>query len=166
MTWQNLPTVKKGNVGEGLVNEYLIGHGYIPYSPDAGGAHPFDRLVASRDKKTIFIADAKTKAARKYYPDTGINERHYEEYKYIQDKYGIDVFIFFVDEEAQKIYGNVLRKLEAEAKILHKGSLLNYPMKYKGIIYFPLEHTKHIADIPQEQAEVIKQYTTKQEAYK
>ena len=164
--WQNFTTVKKGNIGEALVNEWLINKGYIPYSPDADGAHPFDRLVASRDKKTIFIADSKAKAKRKYYPDTGINIKHYEEYKFIQDKYSIDVFIFFVDEEARKIYGNYLRIMQAPRKIIHNGKELSYPLIQNDVIYFPVEFMKEIADIPTEQANSMKQLTTKKEAYK
>ena len=164
--WQNRTTVKKGDIGESLVNEYLIKNNYIPYSPDAGGAHPFDRLVASRDKRTIFIADSKAKAKRKYYPDTGIQIKHYEEYKYIQEKYSIEVFIFFVDEESMTIYGNFLLKLNADAVIFHKGRHIKYPLEQNGIIYFPLAHMKHIANIPSDKAEAMKAYTTKKQEYK
>lgn len=164
--WQSFTTVKKGDVGEGLVNDWLISKGFIPYSPDAGGAHPFDRLVASRDKKTIFIADVKTKAKRKYYPDTGIDIKHYQEYKFIQKKYAIDVFIFFVDEEASKIYGNFIRTLDRPLNIIHNGKELNYPMEQNGIHYFSIENMKSIVDIPQAQAEQLKIFTTKKETYK
>lgn len=146
--WQSLTSVKKGNIGERLVNEFLIKKGYIPYSPDADGAHPFDRLVASRDKKTIFIADSKTKPARTYYPDTGINIRHYNEYKFIQDKYNIDVFIFFVDEDSKTIYGNFLKRLDEPRKIVHNGKIIEYPMEQKGIRYFPLSVMMPVAEIP------------------
>lgn len=166
MTWQNLTSVKKGNIGERLVNEFLINKGFIPYSPDVGGAHPFDRLVASKDKRTIFIADSKAKPARVYYPDTGINIKHYQEYKYIQDKYGIDVYIFFVDEEKQEIYGNFLRRLDEPAQIAHNGSIIEYPLESKGIRYFPLSHMQHIADIPFNEAIAMKNLSRKNSAYK
>ncbi len=164
--WEERTTVKKGNVGERLVNEWLIQHNYIPYSPDASGAHPFDRLVASRDKKTIFIADAKTKAKRKYYPDTGINISHYQEYKFIQEKYGIDVFIFFVDEESEEIYGNILKKLDENKTVFHNGKNIQYPFEYKGIRYFPIEQMKMIAKIPKKETQILKSYSTENEAYK
>jgi len=123
-------------------------------------------LVASRDKKTIFIADAKTKAARKFYPDTGIDLRHYQEYKYISDRYKIDVFIFFIDEESAKIYGNYLRVLEGKKTITHNGKVLDYPITHGGIIYFPLCVMEQVAIIPAQTALAIRQYTTKNEAYK
>jgi len=64
MDWQSKTTVKKGNVGEKIVNDYLIKNGYIPYSPNAEGAHPFDRLCASkRQKKRYLITRGKNKAS-------------------------------------------------------------------------------------------------------
>jgi hypothetical protein len=165
-TWQNLSTVKKGNIGERLVNEFLIKKDFIPYSPDATGAHPFDRLVASRDKRTIFIADSKTKAARKYYPDTGIDIRHYNEYKFIQDKYNIEVFLFFVDEEKLEIYGNILSRLDEVRTVLHNGKFLSYPWEHQGIRYFPLEKMQHIANIPTSEAMAMKTLTSKKIEYR
>lgn len=164
-SWQNLPAVKKGNIGEQLVNAYLIEKGFIPYSPDASGVHPFDRLVASKDKRTIFIADSKAKPARTFYPDTGINIKHYEDYKFIQDKYNIDVFLFFVDEDKQEIYGNFLRHLDEPVEIHDSGRILNYPLEHKGIRYFPLEKMLHVARITEEEASAMRQFSKRNKAY-
>lgn len=166
MNWQNLPSVQKGNIGEKLVNSFLIGKGYIPYSPDVDGAHPFDRLVAAPDKKTIFIADSKAKPARKYYPDTGIDVRHYSEYKFIQDKYNIDVFLFFVDEEKREIYGGFLRHLDKIKNIDHNGKILIYPLEQNGIRYFPLEQMTHVANIPVLDAMAMKHLSQKKQEYR
>ena len=35
-------------------------------------------------------------------PDTGISIRHYEEYSEIQERYGIDIWILFVDSKRRK----------------------------------------------------------------
>ena len=163
--WQNLTSVKKGNIGESLVIEYLANKGFMPYSPAAPGPHPFDHLVASKNKRTIFIADSKTKAARRYYPDTGINIEHYEEYTYIQNKYNIKVYIFFVDEEKKKIYGNWLSELEKPTTVNHNEKKINYPLKQKNIIYFPLCHTKPVVDIPEGDILEMRKLTTKKEQY-
>jgi hypothetical protein len=164
--WQSLTTVKKGNIGEKLVDQWLTSKGYIPYSPIATGAHPFDRLVASRDKKTIFIADSKTKAKRKYYPDTGIDIRHYKEYMHIQQKHNIHVFIFFVDEESMLIYGNFLARLDKSIAVYHKNKKINYPLLQHGIIYFPMVSMIEVCPIPKETAELMCYYTTKNDRYK
>ena len=165
MNWQDRTTVIKGNLGEKLVNDFLINKGYIPYSPDVAGAHPFDRLVASKDKKKIFIADAKAKAMRRAYPDTGINITHYNEYIFISTKYGIDVFIFFVDEENEKIYGNLLRKLDEPQTITVRGMEILYPLVQGNIRYFPMVNMLSIADIPTEEAAKMRELTTKNIKY-
>lgn len=166
MDWQELVTVKKGNIGEAIVNSYLERMGFIPYSPDSEGAHPFDRLCASRDKKTIFIADSKAKPARTYYPDTGIDTRHYRDYMAIQRRHNLHVFIFFVDEDAGKVYGNFLHELDKHREIVHNGRTLNYPLVSKGIRYFPLVAMREIGEIPQKEVVKLRQLSTRNGAYK
>lgn len=165
MNWQDSPRVKKGNIGERLVKEYLINKGYIPYIPDAPGAHPFDLLVASADKRNIFIADSKAKPARKYYPDTGIDLRHYKEYTTIEDKHNLNVFLFFVDEDAGNVYGNFLKRLSEPREIIHIGIPYQYPLIHKGIIYFPLVSMIQIADIPKIDVDTLREYSTRNKAY-
>ena len=67
--------------------------GYVVYKPVTEGAHAFD-ILAVKDKKTVIIADVKTKARRNYFPDTGINYKHYVEYKAISEKHCLPVFLF------------------------------------------------------------------------
>jgi hypothetical protein len=158
--------VDKGNIGEQIVDRFLVSQGYVPYKPDAeDGAHPFDRLVASKDKKTIFIAEVKTKPGRLYYPDTGIDVRHYEDYKGIRDKYSIDVFLFFVDEEKGCVYGGLLRAIEGETKIMHNGQVLEYPLRHKGIIYFPIDGMKTLVELTDEEVGKLKGLSTRKEEY-
>ncbi len=78
--WGERTSAQKGALGEQIVDRYLVEQGYIPYGSLIDGAHPFDRLCASRDKREVFIADVKSKACRLFYPDTGIGLRHYQEY--------------------------------------------------------------------------------------
>lgn len=165
LPWAERTTVKKGDLGESIVDEFLRGKRVIPYKPTFGGAHPFDRLCATADKKTIFIADVKTKPARLRFPDTGINIRHYDDYKFIAKKYGLRIFIFFVDEVAQEVYGNWLEKLEAPASVKHRGETLEYPMRDRGIIYFPRSSMERIAAIELEQAKRLMELSTRNEKY-
>lgn len=133
LPWAERPEVRKGNVGESIVDEFLRAKRVIPYRPDYDGAHPFDRLCATADKKSIFVADIKTKARRKYYADTGIDLAHYGDYTHIQNKYGLRVFIFFVDEYARQIYGNWLSELERPGSYTtnerNPGVDISYPLK-------------------------------------
>lgn len=169
MNWADFRSVQKGNIGERLVDEYLTSQGFIPYSPTAEGAHPFDRLVASPDKKTVFIVDAKTKPARTYYPDTGIDVRHHADYMNIRAKYGMDVFLYFVDEDRGTIYGNYLHILDEPHTVYHQGKKLEYPMEAPGatgtIRYFPLEKMLHIANIPAQEVEALRALSDRNPGY-
>jgi hypothetical protein len=165
MDWQAKTTVKKGNIGEQIINKFLIAKGFIPYFTDVDCPHPFDRLCASKDKKTLFIAESKAKPARVYYPDTGIDKRHYDGYKFIQKKYRIGVFLFFVDEDAGKVYGNFLKRLDNPTTINHRGKIIDYPLEQKGIIYFPLSKMILAGIIPDDELNRLRKYTTRNNAY-
>lgn len=148
------------------MDAYLQSSGdFVPYAPICEGRHPFDRLVASRDKRKIFIADCKAKARRNWYPDTGIDRRHYQEYKEIAERYQMDVFLFFVDESEGRIYGNFLSELEKPAAITVRNTIHKYPKEEGRIIYFPLAHMKEIASITEEQAQELQRLSTRSYEY-
>lgn len=155
LPWADRPEVKKGDLGEVLVDEFLRGKRIIPYRPDYDGAHPFDRLCATANKKTVFIADIKTKARRKHYSDTGFDATHYADYKFIEAKYGLRVFIFFVDEERAEIYGNWLSILETPTQLPHGNRTIEYPWRQGSIVYFPLVLMQPIAPITFEHAKEL-----------
>lgn len=135
--------VTKGRIGERIVDDWLVRKGFVPYRPIEGVAHPFDRLVASRDKRTIRVVEVKSKPRRERYPDTGISVGHFQDYRHIEDTYNVPVFIAFVDERLKKVYGNFLSELCK--------SNGRYPLVQSGIIYFPLCHMKRLADLTEEQ---------------
>jgi len=161
--FKDLPQFKKGEIGMRLVDDFLIKKGYVPYSPDAvNKAHPFDRLVAKDNKEIIFIAEGKTKPARIYYRDTGIDIKNYKEYQYIHEKYQLRIFLFFIDEDKEEIYGNWLDKLDKEKFEFNlKGRMVKYPLEQKGIRYFPLSLMKSICKLKEEQVKEIKKFTTR-----
>jgi hypothetical protein len=148
--WQDRTSVRKGTLGEQIVHAHLEKNGYIVYSPATEGAHAFDKL-AVRNKREIIIAECKTKARRKYYPDTGIDCKHYNEYKYIENLHNIPVFIFFVDELVKKVYGNKLSILEKPRNVKYeldgKRRYKDYPLVQGNIIYFPMVAMEDIATL-------------------
>ena len=165
MSWQDKTTVKKGNWGERYVEKHLLKHGYVPFKSVSDTAHPFDRLVASRDKKSISIAEIKTKPRRLYYPDTGFDIRSYEDYKAISQKHNLGVYIFFVDEHEKQIYGNFLSILDEPCEIEYKGRKLSYPLNDKGIRYFPLAKMNKIADLTEIEATILRKLSTRKYNY-
>jgi hypothetical protein len=171
MDWNSKPTTQKGNLGEQIIREYLVKLGFVPYSPEGAGAHPFDKLCAAPNKKEIFIAECKTKARRDYYPDTGIDKRHYDDYKFIADKHNLRIFIFFIDEKLGKIYGNFMDELEKERDIVYHAFPLRYPKieSYKSgvtIIYFPMAAMISIGDLRPDQVQKLKELSTRNPVYK
>ena len=153
--------LKKGKLGETIVDMYLMDRGVIPYQPVLENvAHPFDRLCASRDKRRLFVVEVKAKPARYAYPDTGINISHWNDYTNIEDTYGIDVYIFFVDEERREVYGGRLDDLAKATIIEDQERTLHYPMRQNGIIYFPLANMKTVAKLEDEQVERLEALRT------
>lgn len=170
MEFNQLATTRKGYIGEEEVDKYLLSRGIIPYAPMAEKAHPFDRLCATADKTKIFIAECKAKASRTFYPDTGINVTSYQEYKYITNTYGIDVWLFFVDENVRRIYGNLLTKLEEPRIITVRNKTIRYPLTQnsiygKAIIYFPIAAMLNVCEITTEVADELKRLSTRNYGY-
>lgn len=148
MKWNDKPSVQKGSIGERIVDEWLIGLGWVPYRPIADAAHPFDRLVASKDKKRIVVVEVKSKPRREAYADTGIDYRHYQDYLGIWQSYNITVFLAFVDEKQGRIYGEFLSRLN-KFRIVD-GNVYPWrprPNQRPDIVYFPLEAMRQIGDL-------------------
>lgn len=156
--WEGKPQVKKGNLGERIVREYLESEGWIVYGVETSGKHAFDKLCV-KDKKNIIIAEIKTKARMNVRPATGFNEEHYLVYQNIYKKYGIEIFIFFVDEGLKQIYGNKLSILEQ--KYSNGERKEEYPLKirmYTGkyVILFPIERMEVIKDLSDDEVKELK----------
>ena len=70
MNFADKAPTRKGTLGEQIADRYLVAKGFIPYRPILENvAHPFDRLVASLDKRSIFVSNTKSKAQREFYPE-------------------------------------------------------------------------------------------------
>jgi hypothetical protein len=158
-------TARKGAIGEQIVDLLLLQKNIIPYGALVNNAHPFDRMCASADKRNIFIVEVKTKARRTYYPDTGVDIRHYMGYRHVKATYNIPVYLIFVDEMLGKVYGGELAHLESPLSIAHRGKMLNYPLKQRGIIYFPLAHMKDISELTKETMEDLRALSSRRYEY-
>jgi len=153
-------TTKKGNIGEALVDEMLREQGFVIYVPEGGQAHAFDRL-AIKNKEILLIAEVKSKSLRKFYPDTGIDIRHYHEYLNIMNKHNLEVIMFFVDEEIGEIYGGKLKEISAVKSYAHNGKDMVWPLEQKGIIYFHRDSMKTFKKLSETDCEKLKQVTSK-----
>jgi hypothetical protein len=160
---------RKGTFGEEIVDPYLRKLGFIPYRPIIDHAHPFDRLCASLDKRTLFVSDAKAKARRNKYPDTGIDMSSYLTYKYAFLYHRLDTFLAFVDEIEGSIYGGFLNELDQWQQIKTKHGLLWYPKTENNgeseIRYFPVARMQTIGRLSDNEAKILKQLSTRNPEY-
>jgi hypothetical protein len=122
-------------------------------------------IAVHKDKLKIFAVDSKAKARRTYYPDTGIDLRHYGQYSAIQKHNNLDVYLFFVDEHEKRIYGNYLTILDKKREVQHLGKWEEYPKITRSIIYFPLVAMIDIAVIPDESVEALKSLSRRNYTY-
>ena len=158
MNWGDKKEVKKGNIGEVAVERFLEEQGFVVYKTTTDAPHPFDMLCV-KDKNTVFAAEIKTKPKRTFYPDTGFNYTHYEDYQRMQKK-GLYVYIFFVDEREGIIYGNPLNEISESCIVEHNGRMIEYPSKENGIIYFPIAKMEFFNYLEESEISSIKeQYT-------
>ena len=168
MSWSDKQTVKKGDIGEQIVTDYLEKKGMIVYEPVTHKAHGFDKLV-TKGKDKLIIVEVKTKARRNNFPDTGIDYRHYLGYKTVSKRHNIPVWIFFVDEMLGEIYGNNIEILETPNSYLYQGKSLSYPLvkSYDNskIIYFYQPSMIKIHSLTPEQIIDIKKYSSRNYNY-
>jgi hypothetical protein len=156
--WEDKIQVKKGNIGECLVLDYLKKNGFVIYKPVTNSAHGFDNL-ATKNKRVAIIVEIKTKARMNKYEATGFDYKHYEEYKFISKKHNLPIFIFFVDEHLKKIYGNWLTILENKVD--------GFPLKICNgkIILFSLKNMKDIQRLSNDQCEELKRHNSRKYEY-
>ena len=163
--WQMKLSVKKGNIGEQIVQGYLEKRGHVVYKCITKGAHAFD-LMAIKDKKIIRIAEVKSKARMKN-KETGINLSNYKEYIAILEKYNLDTFIFFVDDIEERIYGNYISAIKNPVSIDNVKYPYTKRLKKDGVqvTFFHTAVMKQIVKLSKEEVEELKKHTTRNSNY-
>lgn len=104
--------LKKGEIGEMIVQDFLEKRGWIVYRPfTKDKAHYFDAL-ATKDKEQVIAIDVKTKARLNKWRAQGIDIRTYNEYKRFIDKVNVPFYLFFVDDKNGDVHAAELSKLK------------------------------------------------------
>lgn len=164
MNWENLSTVKKGNIGESIVKKYFESKGYVIYKCITEGAHAFD-FLAVKDKRIFLIAEIKSKARLNKYEATGIDSRHYNEYLTIMENMKMDIILFFVDEhpKEERIYCQRLSVLKIQKMI----NGINFPniQIAKNITLFSLTDMIDVKKLNFEELNELKLYSTRNYNY-
>lgn len=159
----------KGYIGERIVRDYLRELGYIIYKVDGEYGHPFDLLAVDMKRGTMTIVEVKTVPRRNRYADTGLALHVYEKYRGWEKKLGMDVFLIYVDEMLELVYGGKLDTITK--KFYDKESKKVYPMifnDYRGFeskIYFPLKLFKVLGKVEKEDAEKLRELSQRGHGY-
>lgn len=156
MAWKDKPEVKKGDIGEDIIQEYLEEKGWKVYRPSTSGAHWFD-MLASKDKKEIIALDVKTKARFNYRACQGINKKTCKEYVELLDVLSVPFYLFFVDDKN----GNV-HKVEF-SKLKGKGFT---PPKSSHIIAWDLQEMEYLFNIGEDKIRALSIFDKRNHKYK
>jgi len=104
--------LKKGDIGEDIVAEFLQKKGWIIYRPfTKDKAHYFDMLCTFNKEKVIAI-DVKTKARLNNWNAQGINIKSYNEYLDFVKMTSINFYLIFVDDKNGDVHLADLIKLK------------------------------------------------------
>jgi hypothetical protein len=144
---------EKGALGESVVRQILEASGWVVYQPMTDGPHQFDMLCI-KNKRSAVAFDIKAKARMNKFPCTGVNQKHFEEYKRFSERHLMPFWIVFVDEGMRSIYGNTIEELEKPR--LEGG--ISYPWTPNwgtALRLWPLSAMRTIAEISEEEAAAL-----------
>jgi hypothetical protein len=147
MTRQNFKTaLKKGELGEDIIRDYLESKGWIVYCPfTKDKAHYFDQL-ATKNKEQVIALDVKTKARFNKWAAQGINIKSYNEYMKFIDRVNVPFYIVFIDDKNGDVHAQELKKLKRSFN----------PTPY--IIAWFLEDMKYLFNIGEEKIKQLSEF--------
>lgn len=121
MNQRNFETaLKKGELGERIIREYLEGRGWVVYFPfTKNRAHYFD-MLATKNKEKVIAIDVKTKARLNKWAAQGIDIRHYNEYMKMANSTGVPFFIVFIDDKTGDVHAQDIKKLSDPIRVNDK----------------------------------------------
>jgi hypothetical protein len=126
--------LKKGEIGENIVREYLENRGWVVYFPfTKNKAHAFDMLCTFNKEKVMAI-DVKTKARLNKTPAQGIDIKSYNEYLHFKKAMNINFYLIFVDDK------------NGDVHFFEIGSNID-SFKINNIIFWHLKDMKFIFNI-------------------
>ena len=154
MNWEDKPQVKKGNIGENIIINFLEEKGFIIYKPITKAAHWID-IIATKSKEEIYAIDVKTKGRFNKWNAQGIDVKHYKDYKRFQKKCNINVYLFFVDDKNGEIHCADLNKLSE-----------GFCPNNEKIIAWNLDEMKKVHTLTKNQIKQLTKHDTRNYEYK
>jgi len=138
--------LKKGDIGEDIVSEFLEKKGWIIYRPfTKDKAHYFD-MICTLNKEKVIAIDVKTKARLNNWNAQGINIKSYNEYINFVKITSVNFYLIFVDDKTGSVHLADLMQLNNPI----------YPNK--NIIAWKVEDMKYLFTISQEDIDRLSKY--------
>lgn len=164
-------SLRKGDLGEEIVKTILRDNGYVLYTVDNEGSHPFDIMAVDIESHRLVVVEVKTIPRRNLYEDNGLKLTSWKKYTRWYKETGIDFFLIFVDEMTREVYGNTLQILSEH--YYDRTSGLYYPLVYKDrfgfssndMIYLHLNKCKPFGNISDEDASKMRGLSQRKHGY-
>lgn len=157
MDWKDQKQVKKGDIGEKIIHNYLSKKLLTIYSPTTQNSHICDGIVF-KSEKLFFLYDVKTKGKTNIHNAQGIDKIHFNRYNELMNQLKIPFFIYFVDDHNGDVHLADLQKLNVKGYINIK--------KDGSIIGWDVENLKYLFTIDQEKINELNKYNTRNYSYK
>ena len=143
--------LKKGEIGEQIIREYLESKGWIAYFPfTKDKAHYFD-MLATLGKGKIIALDVKTKARLNKIAGQGINTSHYEQYLEVVNKHNIPFYIVFIDDKTGDVHIADIKELQYKKPIyLQSGKIIVWLLSDMKLLFnIGKEKMKELSNLDQ-----------------
>jgi len=153
---------EKGDYAESLVNNYLLLNGYECFTPSGLKAHLFDGMALRKiDNIELFLYDVKSKAARNFHKDTGVDLKHFKHYMEMVKFFNKKFYVYFVDEELGYIYKQNLNEYYNNKYITYNDEDdIVYPkIENNEYIYFSLETMIKVRKLTKEERIILRGFS-------
>ena len=169
-SFRDQQSTQKGTLGERIGERWLRKCGYYVYKPaDLDSAHPIDRMAVQRSSAAALVCDFKAKPRREFYPDTGIDVRHWLTYLILARINGMRALLVFVDEIEAKVYGGFLDDLDRIRPVKTQKGTKYYPITQNTgeseIRYFPLIAMQEFGDLTEQECAELRQRSSRNPIY-
>ncbi len=148
MNWHDRPNVLKGDVVEALM-DWVYAQGsdvYVYKAPDQ--PHCIDRVMICPRCCSMRFLEYKARQPRRWYPDVGLPEKDYANYKFLWSVTRGDILLWFVDTDTWTARYGWFSELNQTRNIEYSGRHYSYPWRTEGFVYFPLEAMTHSQLLP------------------
>ncbi len=140
MDWHERPEVKKGDTAEKVVKAWIQeGLPEVSIYPAPDAPHRVDAILLNqRIGRAVWLEIKGRSAPRAAYPDFGLSERDYANYKALSSTSGLPLLLCFVEIAQALVHYHWFSWLDEPCVLtrMDTGRVLAYPRREGGFVYF------------------------------